>query len=208
MDRAAPPTATAKPPPAQPPKQTAKPTQSFARMLATLSQGALGAPKAMPPLHASAAPPLAAHPHAAAPRHQQRGHDPHESSHQDDRHERDGHDLDASDPTWAHRTALMAPPLHDVQADARAHVDTVARHASVEELAPQLLRKMAWSGDGKRGAARLELGSGTLSGAVVTLEADGREVALAVEGLTASEESSLRERLAEGLSARGFRLVG
>lgn len=102
----------------------------------------------------------------------------------------------------------MAPPLGDVQAAAQQHVANVARHASVEELAPQLLRKMAWSGDGKRGAARLELGGGSLSGAVVMLEADGHDVALSVEGLTASEESSLRSRLSEGLSARGFRLVG
>ena len=165
----------------------------------------LAAPKALPPFHTSvpsqSAPP---HHHVVTPRqHHERGDGQRESKAKDDPRS----ELDAGDPTWAHRTALMAPPPTHVQAAAQ-HVESVARHASLEELAPQLLRKMAWSGDGKRGAARLELGTGSLSGAVVTLEADGREVALSVEGLTASEESSLRSRLSEGLSARGFRLVG
>lgn len=116
-------------------------------------------------------------------------------------------ELDAADAAWAHRAALVAPPPGDVQTAARAHVEQVSRHASVEELAPVLLRKMAWSGDGRRGAARLELGSGSLAGAVVTLEAEQGVVALSVEGLDAREETSLRARLARGLEARGFRLA-
>lgn len=206
MERAAPPTAAPRTAAALP-RPTAKPTTSFSRTLSKLGLGTLAGPKAMPPLHVTlAAPPTPAHVVVVTLRHPQRDDNQPDSVPKDTCHE-GAHDVEASHPTWVHWTALMAPPLGDLQADARQHVGAVARHASVEELAPQLLRKMAWSGDGKRGAARLELGSGSLTGAVVTLEADGREVALSVEGLTASEESSLRTRLAEGLSARGFRLV-
>lgn len=116
-------------------------------------------------------------------------------------------ELESSDPTWTHRAALMGPPPGDLQTEARTHVEQVTRHASLEELAPTLLRKMAWSGDGRKGAARLELGAGSLAGAVVTLEADQGVVALSVDGLNAAEESSLRARLAAGLEARGFRLA-
>lgn len=169
---------------------------SFARTLAKLSLGAPSAQPAQPgvaalPPHRSAAHPQRDAAHGAPGRERERDLEP----------------SDASDPTWAHRTALLAPPLAE-HAAAHEHVDSMLRHGAVFELAPQLLRKMAWSGDGKRGAARLELGSGSLSGAVVTLESNGREVELSVEGLTAREESSLRERLSEGLSARGFRLIG
>lgn len=208
MERAAPPHAAPRPQGATPARPVVKPTTSFARVLERLGLGTPAPPKALPPLHAppQGAPHVPAHA-VVTPRHQERGDGQRESSPKDDPHEAT-REVESGDPTWAHRSALMAPPPGDLLTDARQHVGEVARHASALELAPQLLRKMAWSGDGKRGAARLELGSGALSGAVVTLEADGHEVALSVEGLTAAEETSLRGRLAEGLSARGFRLVG
>ena len=113
------------------------------------------------------------------------------------------------DPTWTHRSALIGPPprIENMQVQAQHHVEHVSRHATIEQLAPQLLRKMAWSGDGKRGAARLEVGSGSLAGAVLTLEADGRDVALHIDGVAPHVEQHLRRRLESGLGARGFRLV-
>lgn len=70
-------------------------------------------------------------------------------------------------------------------------------------LASEVLQRVAWGGDRRRGVARLELG-GELSGAVVVVKGEGREVSLEVslpEGLHAAD---LPERLAARLAARGL----
>lgn len=206
MDRAAPPrpTPAAKPPPPPPRPRPLGP--SFARTLRTLVGPTIAAPPTRSGVASAPTGQLPATPeHARIPRRDPSdGRDP--GGGREDKTESTLHEVDASDAVWSHRAGLV-PPLGDVQSEARAHVEQVARHASVEELAPVLLRKMAWSGDGRRGAARLELGSGSLAGAIVSLEAEHGVVALSVEGLDAREESSLRARLARGLEARGFRLA-
>lgn len=172
---------------------------SFARTLAKLG---VSSPKtgASPSTLAPAAAPA-----TSSPAGRRAPQDPRET--RDELAERPARESASIEPEWAHRVALLGPPPGELQPTAQAHVEQVSRHASLEELAPTLLRKMAWSGDGRKGAARLELGEGALSGAVVMLEADHGVVALSVDGLSAAEESKLRTRLAAGLEARGFRLA-
>jgi hypothetical protein len=76
-----------------------------------------------------------------------------------------------------------------------------AATASLEELLPALVRRVAWSGDGRSGAVRLELGSGQLAGATLLVQADGGRVRVRLElpvGVDAAEwERRIRQRLEE-----------
>jgi hypothetical protein len=80
--------------------------------------------------------------------------------------------------------------------------------ASLEELLPALVRKVAWSGDGNRGAVHLELGAGALSGARVVVEADGARVRVSVMAPAsvhaAVDLEAWRDRIAARLAARGL----
>jgi hypothetical protein len=70
-----------------------------------------------------------------------------------------------------------------------------------------LVRRVAWEGDGHRGAVHLELGAGALSGATVTLrcEADGVHVRLSVPA--GVDLDGWRERIASRLAAAGLPVV-
>lgn len=83
----------------------------------------------------------------------------------------------------------LAPPTEAVPARARI---------SMEELLPQLVRRIAWAGDQRRGSVQLELGSGRYAGTVITVHAEEGRVRVQVEG-----DSELRERL----EARGFEVT-
>ena len=74
---------------------------------------------------------------------------------------------------------------------------------------PGLVRRVAWSGDSRRGALRLVIGSGGLAGASLLVQATaGRvDVTLGTEpgtSLTRDELEAWRDRIAARLEARGF----
>jgi hypothetical protein len=80
--------------------------------------------------------------------------------------------------------------------------------ASLEEILPHLVRKVAWSGDARRGAVRLELGAGRLAGAALLVQADGGrvEVTLDTQGMVGGEEAAAeawRDRIASRLRDQG-----
>jgi hypothetical protein len=80
--------------------------------------------------------------------------------------------------------------------------------ASLEDLLPALVRKVAWDADGQRGIVRLELGAGVLSGANLVIEADGGRIRVTLAA-PASVHSSVdlpgwKERIAARLTARGL----
>jgi hypothetical protein len=70
-------------------------------------------------------------------------------------------------------------------------------------LAAEVLQRVAWGGDRRRGVARLELG-GDLAGTVVVVRGEGREVTLELTLPAGGSASDLPERLAARLSARGL----
>jgi hypothetical protein len=81
--------------------------------------------------------------------------------------------------------------------------------ATLEDLMPGLVRRVAWSGDSRRGALRLVIGSGGLAGASLLVQATaGRvDVTLGTEpgtSLTRDELEAWRDRIAARLEARGF----
>jgi hypothetical protein len=73
---------------------------------------------------------------------------------------------------------------------------------SLEELLPTLVRRVAWSTDGKRGTARLEIGSGDLAGATLLVHADAGRVRVQLEVPAGADARSWRERIVRRLAAR------
>jgi hypothetical protein len=105
--------------------------------------------------------------------------------------------------------AQLAPPACAHAATTAGAEDPHARGArSLEELVPELVRRIAWSGDGKRGAVRLELGAGAYAGASVIVHADGPRVRVELGGLPEGDLARLRERLDARLRAQGLDLEG
>jgi hypothetical protein len=77
---------------------------------------------------------------------------------------------------------------------------------SLEDLLPALVRRVAWSGDGRRGTVRLELGSGALAGAELVVHADEGRVRVQLRAPAGVDLGPLRERIAARLAARGVAL--
>jgi hypothetical protein len=95
------------------------------------------------------------------------------------------------------RCAQMAPPSFTPVPAAPVPAETeIAPRArvSMEELLPQLVKRIAWAGDKRRGSVQMELGSGPHAGTVITVHAvDGR---VRVE-LAGDDTGALRRRLEE-----------
>jgi hypothetical protein len=75
--------------------------------------------------------------------------------------------------------------------------------ASLEELLPALVRRIGWSGHGRRTAIRLELGAGELAGATLVVQADGDRVRVTLGVTATGVADAWRERIAARLAARG-----
>jgi hypothetical protein len=92
-----------------------------------------------------------------------------------------------------------APPLPDapVQATARA---------SLEEVLPALVRRIAWSGDGKRGTLRLEFGQGALAGGTLLVQAEDGRVRVELQAPPGTDTSAWKGRIASRLANRGVQL--
>lgn len=83
--------------------------------------------------------------------------------------------------------------------------------ASLEELLPQIVRKLALAGDGKRATVRVEIGRGELEGAtiVVSNETGGIRVDVEAPALAnAAEREAWSTRIRNRLEARGLRVDG
>lgn len=106
-------------------------------------------------------------------------------------------EADLLDPT-TRITAHLAAPIAPSQL---ASVENVAGRArvSLEELVPQVLRRIAWGGDRTKGSVHLELHSGEK----VTVHAEGRRVRLEVEG-----NADLERRIGSRLRAAGIEVEG
>jgi hypothetical protein len=75
---------------------------------------------------------------------------------------------------------------------------------SLEHLLPAMVRRVAWSGDGRRGAARLEIGSGDLAGATLIVLADEGRVRVELDTPPGADVLSWQARIAGRLRARGL----
>jgi hypothetical protein len=127
------------------------------------------------------------------------------------RRERDHERRD--DPTDPHvrHAAQLGPPPGLAQGEIVSLATNpapagVPARASLEDLLPALVRRVAWSGDGRRGTVRLELGSGALAGAELVVHADDGRVRVQLRAPAGVDLGVLRERIAVRLAARGVAL--
>jgi hypothetical protein len=97
----------------------------------------------------------------------------------------------------------MAPP----NVEATAPAKTAAR-ASLEEVLPAIVRKIAWSGDGKKGAVRLEFGAGALAGATLLVESDEGRVRVRLSAPAGVDAQAWKRRIGERLAARRIAVDG
>ncbi|HEY3500349.1 MAG TPA: hypothetical protein VGK73_36910 [Polyangiaceae bacterium] len=72
-------------------------------------------------------------------------------------------------------------------------------------LVEEVVRRVSWGGDRRRGVARIELG-GAFEGTLITVEGEGREVSVELTLPRGSELDGLPGRIAERLSRRGLTL--
>jgi hypothetical protein len=127
---------------------------------------------------------------------------------------------DPLDPVHRHRAALAAPDAlasctritphasFDVApvSPSDAARSAVRAAASLEDLVPALVRRIAWSGDRHRGTVRLELGAGELAGATLLVHADDGHVRVHLDVPPGVDANRWQERIRCRLASRGVRL--
>jgi hypothetical protein len=74
---------------------------------------------------------------------------------------------------------------------------------SLEELLPLLVKRVAWSGDGRSGAVRLEIGAGALSGATLFVQAEAGRVRIHLELPPGEARDEWHARITSCLARRG-----
>jgi hypothetical protein len=100
-----------------------------------------------------------------------------------------------------------APPPSDLRAPAQPSAEA-RLPASLEDLLPALIRKVAWSGDARRGTIRLELGAGALSGATLLVRADDGRVHVRLDAPSGLDLDGWQARIVARLAARGLEVDG
>jgi hypothetical protein len=107
------------------------------------------------------------------------------------------------------QSAQLAPPLASpVQTLASPmtpshdEAPAVRARASFEEVLPQIVRRIAWSGDARRGAVRMELGAGALAGATLLIECEDGRVHVRLSAPLGVDADAWRARIAARLAAK------
>lgn len=108
---------------------------------------------------------------------------------------------------WASTQTPLAPsgtPVAQAVTGTQAAASpSVRAAASLEDLLPALVRRIAWSGDGQRGSVRLELGAGELAGGTLLVHADAGRVSVHLDVPPGADPGVWQRRLQERLALRG-----
>ncbi|HEX7602637.1 MAG TPA: hypothetical protein VF316_13565 [Polyangiaceae bacterium] len=75
---------------------------------------------------------------------------------------------------------------------------------SLEEILPQLVRRLSMTGDGRRGAVRVEIGTGALAGSTLLVSAEDGRLRVELSAPSTVDAASWRDRIASRLAARGL----
>jgi hypothetical protein len=114
--------------------------------------------------------------------------------------------------SWARHCQQMTGPTAMAAGEGREKASAVdaaeaperTARSSLQELMPQLVKKVAWSGDGTRGAVRLELGSGALAGGTLLVQANGSRVSVQLDAPAGTDTASWQRDIRSRLEARGL----
>jgi hypothetical protein len=121
---------------------------------------------------------------------------------------------DALDPLHRRRAALAPPDACSIYSHASsqslsasstcAAATPSAATASLEELVPALVRRIAWAGDRHRGVVRLELGAGDLAGTTLVVHADAGSVRVNMITPPGVDTAAWQRRISRRLASRGI----
>jgi len=92
-----------------------------------------------------------------------------------------------------------------VPAPAAAAPAALPLREDLQNLLTGLARRVAWGGDRRKGAARIELSEGALAGATLVVHTEQRSVSVEIElpgGTSAGQ--GLQQRILDRLEGRGF----
>ena len=106
----------------------------------------------------------------------------------------------------ARQAAQLAPPQTTMASPVERETAAAQTNArvSLEELVPQLVKKIAWSGDAQRGMVRMELGAGDLAGGTLTVSAENGRVSVHVAAPPGTDANEWKSRISSRLEARGI----
>ncbi len=108
---------------------------------------------------------------------------------------------DALDPlaiALSHGPGALAPPP-PVAAEA-----PLQHTPALDQIAAQLVKRIAWGAAGRKGAARIELGAGAWAGTTITVVSEPQGVRLELDVGAQVDGDALGERLRRRLEAKGL----
>jgi hypothetical protein len=108
------------------------------------------------------------------------------------------------DAAWSVPPPVTTPPPFTVPASDPQVAASARATASLEDLLPALVRRIAWSSDGQRGSVRLEIGAGELAGATLLVHADAGRVSVHMDVPPGTDAALWERRLRERLASRGL----
>jgi hypothetical protein len=80
--------------------------------------------------------------------------------------------------------------------------EVVRAQASLEDLLPAMVRRIQWSGDGRKGTVRMELAAGALAGSTLLVSSDAGRVSVRLDVPPGVDPSGWKERIEERLAAK------
>lgn len=120
---------------------------------------------------------------------------------------------DVLDPVARHAAQLAPPAILALPAPPSLMPAAVAdpggapalrAMTSLEEILPQLVRRLSMTGDGRRGAVRVEIGTGALAGSTLLVSAEDGRLRVELSAPSTVDAASWRDRIASRLAARGL----
>ena len=102
------------------------------------------------------------------------------------------------------QAAQLAPPQTMAMHTEPERAPMARAQLSLEDLVPQLVKKIAWSGDVHHGTVHMELGAGELAGSSLTVTANDGRISVQLRAPAGTDVVRWKERLASRLGARGL----
>ena len=105
-------------------------------------------------------------------------------------------------PNWSSANVVIAPPGTPAAENA-APPELLRAQTSLEDLIPELVRRVQWTGDGRKGTVRMEL-SGAMAGSTLLVSADAGRVRVHLDVPAGVDASGWQERITQRLAARNI----
>ncbi len=105
-------------------------------------------------------------------------------------------------PNWSNANVVIAQPGTPAAQNA-VPPELVRAQASLEDLIPELVRRVQWTGDGRKGTVRREL-AGAMAGSTLLVSADAGRVRVHLDVPAGVDARGWQERITQRLAARNI----